>query len=174
MDHYQFFSVKSKTNLIRESRLKSNATGRRRAEPFPIRRRHSQRWHTMRSEHQCLELEVGRKSDRNLAAPISAYCHPERSEQRERSRRISDSFAPAKPVPVLWIGLPGGFYLFTELLTQDTRRRVIALLDVNVLVALFDPAHVHHEAAHAWFGANRKNRWATCALTENGFVRVLS
>ncbi len=51
---------------------------------------------------------------------------------------------------------------------------MVALLDVNVLVALFDPAHVHHEAAHAWFGANRKNRWATCALTENGFVRVLS
>jgi len=51
---------------------------------------------------------------------------------------------------------------------------MVALLDVNVLVALFDPAHVHHEAAHAWFGANRRNRWATCALTENAFVRVLS
>jgi predicted nucleic acid-binding protein len=51
---------------------------------------------------------------------------------------------------------------------------VIALLDVNVLVALFDPSHVHHEAAHAWFGLNRKARWATCALTENAFVRILS
>jgi uncharacterized protein len=51
---------------------------------------------------------------------------------------------------------------------------VIALLDVNVLVALFDPAHVHHEAAHAWFGLNHKDRWATCALTENACVRVLS
>lgn len=51
---------------------------------------------------------------------------------------------------------------------------MVALLDVNVLVALFDPAHIHHEAAHAWFGANRRNRWATCALTENAFVRVLS
>ena len=49
-----------------------------------------------------------------------------------------------------------------------------ALLDVNVLVALFDPAHIHHEAAHAWFAAHRKNGWATCALTENAFVRVLS
>src|SRR6266849_1295718 len=39
----------------------------------------------------CPELEVGRKSDRALAGPISAYRHPERSEQRERSRRISDS-----------------------------------------------------------------------------------
>src|ERR1019366_12587 len=36
------------------------------------------------------------------------------------------------------------------------KRAVIALLDVNVLVALFDPAHVHHEAAHAWFVLNRK------------------
>jgi uncharacterized protein len=51
---------------------------------------------------------------------------------------------------------------------------VIALLDVNVLVALFDPAHVHHDAAHAWFGRNRSRRWATCALTENALVRVLS
>ena len=51
---------------------------------------------------------------------------------------------------------------------------MIALLDVNVLVALFDPSHVHLEAGHAWLGANRKHRWATCALTENAFVRVLS
>lgn len=51
---------------------------------------------------------------------------------------------------------------------------MVALLDVNVLVALFDPSHVHHEAAHAWFGVNCKHRWATCALTENAFLRVLS
>jgi uncharacterized protein len=30
----------------------------------------------------------------------------------------------------------------------------VALLDVNVLVALFDPDHVHHEAAHRWFAAS--------------------
>jgi uncharacterized protein len=51
---------------------------------------------------------------------------------------------------------------------------MIALLDVNVLLALFDPAHLHHEAAHAWFGRNRGQQWATCPLTENGLVRVLS
>jgi uncharacterized protein len=51
---------------------------------------------------------------------------------------------------------------------------VSALLDVNVLVALFDPAHIHHDAAHDWFGACREDGWATCPLTENGFVRVLS
>jgi len=49
-----------------------------------------------------------------------------------------------------------------------------ALLDVNVLVALFDPAHPNHEDAHRWFGRNRKHGWATCAVTINGCVRVLS
>ncbi len=49
-----------------------------------------------------------------------------------------------------------------------------ALLDVNVLVALFDPDHVHHEAAHGWFGAEKPAGWATCPLTENGLIRVLS
>jgi toxin-antitoxin system PIN domain toxin len=49
-----------------------------------------------------------------------------------------------------------------------------ALLDVNLLVALFDPDHVHHELAHDWFADNRTGSWATCAVTENGFVRVLA
>jgi len=51
---------------------------------------------------------------------------------------------------------------------------VIALLDVDVLVALFDPAHLHHEAAHAWFAAHRAPGWATCPITENGLVRAVS
>jgi uncharacterized protein len=46
------------------------------------------------------------------------------------------------------------------------------LLDVNVLLALSDPMHLHHEAAHRWFAARGKASWATCPLTENGFVRV--
>lgn len=50
----------------------------------------------------------------------------------------------------------------------------VALLDVNVLVALFDPDHVHHELAHDWFADHRSGGWATCAITENGFVRVLT
>jgi len=49
-----------------------------------------------------------------------------------------------------------------------------ALLDVNVLVALFDPDHVHHDLAHDWFAGHRHAGWATCPLTENGFVRVLA
>ena len=51
---------------------------------------------------------------------------------------------------------------------------MIHLLDVNVLVALFDPAHLHHDAAHGWFGAAREAGWATCPITQNGFLRVLS
>jgi toxin-antitoxin system PIN domain toxin len=50
----------------------------------------------------------------------------------------------------------------------------VHLLDVNVLLALFDPMHVHHAAAHRWFAAVGRNAWATCPLTENGFVRVAS
>lgn len=48
------------------------------------------------------------------------------------------------------------------------------LLDVNLLIALFDPDHIHHEPAHDWFADNRARGWATCPVTENGFVRVLS
>jgi uncharacterized protein len=51
---------------------------------------------------------------------------------------------------------------------------VIALLDVNVLVALFDPDHVHHDLAHDWFADDGATGWATCPITENGFVRVVS
>jgi len=50
----------------------------------------------------------------------------------------------------------------------------VALLDVNVLVALFDPAHQNHEDAHRWFARNRRHGWATCPITINGCVRVLS
>ena len=51
---------------------------------------------------------------------------------------------------------------------------MVSLLDVNVLVALFDETHVYHEISHQWFGRNRRLGWATCPLTENGFVRVVS
>ena len=49
-----------------------------------------------------------------------------------------------------------------------------ALLDVNVLVALFDPGHVHHERAHRWLAAHGRQPWATCPITVNGCIRVLS
>ncbi len=50
----------------------------------------------------------------------------------------------------------------------------VALLDVSLLIALFDSDHVHHDAAHDWFADHHANGWATCALTENGFVRILA
>ena len=46
------------------------------------------------------------------------------------------------------------------------------LLDVNLLVALIDPAHVGHDAAHAWFASEGSGSWATCPITENGVIRV--
>ena len=49
----------------------------------------------------------------------------------------------------------------------------IALLDVNVLIALIDPRHVHHEPSHRWFQANGCDGWATCPLTQNALLRIL-
>lgn len=49
-----------------------------------------------------------------------------------------------------------------------------ALLDLNLLTALVWPAHEHHEAAHRWFAARGNASWATCPLTQLGFVRIVS
>jgi uncharacterized protein len=59
----------------------------------------------------------------------------------------------------------------------DVRRRSKGqpiLLDVNVLVALAWPNHVHHSAAHAWFDQVGRAGFATCSVTQSGFVRVSS
>lgn len=47
------------------------------------------------------------------------------------------------------------------------------LLDVNVLIALIDPAHVGHDAAHRWFEAEGREGFATCPITENGVLRIV-
>lgn len=49
-----------------------------------------------------------------------------------------------------------------------------ALLDVNTLVALAWDSHVHHASARAWFAQRSASGWATCPITESGFVRVSS
>ena len=49
-----------------------------------------------------------------------------------------------------------------------------ALLDVNVLLALLDSDHVDHARASAWLDREISAGWASCPITENGFVRVLS
>jgi predicted nucleic acid-binding protein len=48
----------------------------------------------------------------------------------------------------------------------------VCLLDVTVLLALAWQTHVHHPAAHRWFGENSGAGWATCSLTQLGFVRL--
>jgi toxin-antitoxin system PIN domain toxin len=50
----------------------------------------------------------------------------------------------------------------------------VGLFDVNALVALAWDSHVHHAATRKWFAANSAAGWATCPLTESGFVRVSS
>lgn len=47
------------------------------------------------------------------------------------------------------------------------------LLDINVLIAVADPDHEHHDRAKNFFLANHRAGWATCPLTENGFVRIV-
>lgn len=47
------------------------------------------------------------------------------------------------------------------------------LLDVNVLIALIDPAHVGHDAAHTWFEEEGRQDWATCPITQNGVIRIV-
>lgn len=49
-----------------------------------------------------------------------------------------------------------------------------ALLDINVLLALLDTDHVHHRRARDWLDAEIRHGWASCPVTENGFVRILS
>jgi toxin-antitoxin system PIN domain toxin len=49
-----------------------------------------------------------------------------------------------------------------------------ALLDVNVLIAMLDSDHVHHVQARAWLKANIKHGWASCPLTQNGCIRIMS
>jgi uncharacterized protein len=56
--------------------------------------------------------------------------------------------------------------------TKPVTRR--ALLDVNVLIALLDADHLHHARAAAWLAANIKAGWASCAITQNGCVRIMS
>lgn len=51
---------------------------------------------------------------------------------------------------------------------------MIYLLDVNILIALIDPTHVHALRARRWFEQNAAGGWATCPLTENRLLRIVS
>lgn len=48
-----------------------------------------------------------------------------------------------------------------------------ALLDINVLLALLDSDHTHHGRARDWIEADIAGGWASCAITQNGFVRIV-
>ncbi|WP_295850113.1 TA system VapC family ribonuclease toxin [uncultured Xylophilus sp.] len=48
------------------------------------------------------------------------------------------------------------------------------LLDVNLLLALTWPHHLHHALARQWFLALPRRPWSSCAVTQLGFVRVSS
>ena len=48
------------------------------------------------------------------------------------------------------------------------------LLDVNMLIALVDDEHAHHQRASAWLESNDRRGWATCPITQNGCLRILS
>ena len=59
---------------------------------------------------------------------------------------------------------------------QSVARRtgvICHLLDVNVLIALIDPAHIQHDEVHAWFGEVGCMAFATCPITESGLLRIV-
>src|SRR5579871_5342093 len=49
-----------------------------------------------------------------------------------------------------------------------------ALLDINVVIALFDPDHSLHNRAHVWWAANSRFGWASCPISENGVIRIMT
>lgn len=49
-----------------------------------------------------------------------------------------------------------------------------ALLDVNVLIALHDRNHIHHDTAARWLQEHAQQGWASCPLTQNGCLRVMA
>ena len=49
-----------------------------------------------------------------------------------------------------------------------------SLLDVNVLIALLDSDHASHGAAMSWFAEHAREGWASCPITENGCIRIMS
>lgn len=49
-----------------------------------------------------------------------------------------------------------------------------ALLDVNVLIALLDQDHIFHETAMGWLETEIRHGWASCPITQNGCIRIMS
>jgi toxin-antitoxin system PIN domain toxin len=51
---------------------------------------------------------------------------------------------------------------------------VRSLLDVNVLIALLDSDHASHDSAIRWFAKHAREGWASCPITQNGCIRIMS
>jgi uncharacterized protein len=51
---------------------------------------------------------------------------------------------------------------------------VRALLDINVLIALLDSDHASHDSAIDWFAKHAREGWASCPITQNGCIRIMS
>ncbi len=49
-----------------------------------------------------------------------------------------------------------------------------ALLDVNVLIALLGADHASHDSAMKWFAKHAREGWASCPITQNGCIRIMS
>jgi uncharacterized protein len=49
-----------------------------------------------------------------------------------------------------------------------------ALFDISILLALLDQDHIHHERARSWWASQRHHGWASCPLSQNGFIRIIS
>jgi len=49
-----------------------------------------------------------------------------------------------------------------------------ALFDVNVLIALLDSDHASHDSALDWFATQTREGWASCPITQNGCIRIMS
>jgi hypothetical protein len=48
------------------------------------------------------------------------------------------------------------------------------LLDVNVMLAWLWPGHEAHRIAFSWMMAHGRESWATCPITEMGFLRIIT
>ncbi len=51
---------------------------------------------------------------------------------------------------------------------------MFSLLDVNILIALLDENHLHHSVVCGWLDDHIDDGWASCPITQNGCVRILS
>ena len=51
---------------------------------------------------------------------------------------------------------------------------MLPLYDVNVLIAMFDDEHAQHDTTMRWHSENAAAGWATCPITQNGLIRIMS